>query len=212
MHGPPPAPSGASPSALQSPVAGRPPPKGRGHLTTPFSTLSKPGVGSSTAHARPAFVLGFSITNRYAGLALVVQGEPVVLASHRLARSRRESSSARLAKWVHAHLARYRVAVVAFIAGDECDGPRATEGIDVLRRAFDACGRTPFQIGAEEIARVLGLTRATRVAVGEALAERHPLVAARLVRSSRCRTESERYWEISILAAGAALAAFELLA
>ncbi len=148
----------------------------------------------STPPRRSARVLiGLYATSRYLGFAILVEGILVGFETKRLDKPRRSGT---LASFVEGELRDLEPDVVVVVRGD-----------DLRRYVGDVpSDRRTVEIDPERVGRVIGVGP-TRAAICRELARRHPLIASR-VKFSRVQSDSHRYHEAAVIAAGAVLTVF----
>ncbi len=143
----------------------------------------------------PSVIVGLAATHECLGVAVVVDGMPVVIDSRRL-RTRRTTET--LDGWIDGLVRAFRPMLIALVQGD--DVRRHVASALVLPNTVD--------VTLDEVASRLGIARPTRAAVCREVARRHALVGSRVRFSRSLRSASERYREAAVLAAGAALTMF----
>lgn len=163
-------------------------------------------VGPSALDATPTpLILAFAASPRLLGLSLVVPSGPILLQTFRV-----DSFACRPARELEERtreaLSGYRPTLVVTVT----QPPDAREGRsprDVLERGrvtSSLLGTTRLEITRAATAAALGLEESSRAAILRDMARRHPLVGSRVASTRGQRSESERYWELAVLAAAGA--------
>lgn len=152
-------------------------------------------------------IIGFSLSSRYLGVAVVANGRSVLLRTLRLQKDgNNDFEKKRIGDAITALLKKNQPSFMVAVGRlDDENMKTMHEAISDLVRASELA---LVNMTREQIAESFGLTEATNAAIRRHLSANDDVVAAHLVeRPGLQRSELDRYWENAIVAAAAALAA-----
>lgn len=157
-----------------------------------------------TGPRRGVAILGIAANARFAGLALTIDTETVYLRVARLAGI--QVGVSRILSLISPVLCRFRP-VAAVLLIDEAEGERRARAFHILRDAIHPALTTlslpVIEVSKFDLARDLGLSRCTTVALRRELLRRIPLPSLLGRSKITDAREKERYWECAVLASGA---------
>jgi hypothetical protein len=151
-------------------------------------------------------LIGIAANARFAGLAVTIDGAPVHWRVTRFRQERDARSQAAVSSLLTAVLRRFDAAAIVLLVDDSTDDrlARARRVVrDAVAPVISATALPTLEVKRTDLARDLGLSRSTNLALRRELLRRTPL---RDIRSREYVTdarESERYWECAVLASGA---------
>lgn len=154
---------------------------------------------------RGVALVGVAANARFAGVAVTIDGEPVHWRVARWRRGRDGPSSAVASSLLDAVLRRFHPVAVVVLIEDTTDGrlARARSLLkETLRPVLVSVALPTIEVTKTALARDLGLSRSTSVALRRELLRRTPLPRLHERRVADAR-ETERYWECAVLASGA---------